>query len=278
MDHWTQLGAVKPEDLSDMRTQMHYASMLVAAPAHTLIPKREDHSQDALSWVPENCALCAEPVEGLICLLTLEAGELLVSADGGTPERFQLHGLTMAEARRRLAEILSRRLQRTVTLRLPIEDYGEEMPEHALGSGESFQWDEAQAKEIAHYFDNAAWAIRTACSQEAGASPLRIWPHHFDMAALITYGRADPKRYIGVGFSPGDQSYPEGYFYVNPWPGPDPSVTLPDLPEGAVWHRDGWTGAVLSTNALLEAADQQSAVRRYQMAAMLGQKKLLAVS
>ena len=277
MDQWRKLGEVLPDSLVGIRLQMHYAAMLAVAPSHTLLPHREDYSEDALTWLSDSHALRAEPVEGLTCLLSLKTGELLVSSEEGTPERFQLHGLSVAEARRRLAEILSRRLQRTVALRLPIEDYGEEMPEHELRSGEPFQWEEAPAQELCRYYDNAAWSIQEATANEKGASPLRVWPHHFDMAVLVTYGEVEPKRFIGVGYSPGDTSYPSGYFYVNPWPAPKPDAALPELPGGAAWHKQGWVGAVLSTQTLIGATDQKSALARYQEAAIRAEKKLLDI-
>ncbi|NNE17483.1 MAG: hypothetical protein HKN10_03295, partial [Myxococcales bacterium] len=69
-------------------------------------------------------------------------------------------------------------------------------------------------------------------------------------------------RSIGVGFSPGDGSYDQPYFYVTPWPYPEAS-SLPRLTKGAEWHRSGWTGAVLTAERLLSVppAEQEQTAR-----------------
>ena len=84
---------------------------------------------------------------------------------------------------------------------------------------------------------------------------MRCWPHHFDLATLVSVpgGAPGDARTIGVGLSPGDGSYAEPYFYVTPWPSPD-SPALPELPAGADWHRTGWFGAVLTATAIFHDA------------------------
>ena len=73
---------------------------------------------------------------------------------------------------------------------------------------------------------------------------------------------AEEARSIGVGFSPGDGSYDQPYFYVTPWPYPD-TEDLPPLAVGAHWHRTGWTGAVLTAERLISVpfAEQQRTAR-----------------
>jgi len=83
-------------------------------------------------------------------------------------------------------------------------------------------------------------------------SPVQLWPHHFDLSLVWFSGReADvpageeggPEQ-IGFGFSTGDESVPEAYFYANPWPFPDGLQETP-LPPGAQWHTTGWMGGLL---------------------------------
>jgi hypothetical protein len=64
-------------------------------------------------------------------------------------------------------------------------------------------------------------------------TPVRLWPHHFDVAVLMDK--------VGVGFLAGDDAIDEPYWYVYNTPMPDP---LPPLSVGE-WHRGEWTGAVL---------------------------------
>jgi hypothetical protein len=74
---------------------------------------------------------------------------------------------------------------------------------------------------------------------------------------------AEEARSIGIGLSPGDGSYDQPYFYVNPWPYPD-AEDLPPLAAGAHWHTSGWTGAVLTADRLISVPpeEQQHTARR----------------
>jgi hypothetical protein len=90
---------------------------------------------------------------------------------------------------------------------------------------------------IASLYANAAEILERLHAQHPDASPVRLWPHHFDVATLI--GGT-----LGVGFLAGDDEIDEPYWYVYDSPMPD---TLPELPAGE-WHRGTWTGAVLTGN------------------------------
>ena len=75
---------------------------------------------------------------------------------------------------------------------------------------------------------------------------MRCWPHHFDIATLLAAGgEGGEARTIGFGMSPGDGSYGQPYFYVSPWPYPEPQRLRP-LTQGGRWHTEGWLGAVLT--------------------------------
>ena len=52
------------------------------------------------------------------------------------------------------------------------------------------------------------------------ATPVRCWPHHFDIATLLNIGQENLQS-IGIGLSPGDSNNREPYFYVTMWPYPD---------------------------------------------------------
>jgi hypothetical protein len=79
------------------------------------------------------------------------------------------------------------------------------------------------------------------------ASSVRCWPHHFDIAILLTVA---PGKTVGLGLSPGDSSYAEPYWYVTPYPYPK-NPELPPLPEGGRWHTEGFFAAVLRGSDLL---------------------------
>jgi len=86
---------------------------------------------------------------------------------------------------------------------------------------------------FARLYENAAKILERLRAKHDGASPVRLWPHHFDVAILIGN--------IGVGFLAGDDSLDEPYWYVYNTPIPN---ELPPLSHGE-WFRGHWTGAVL---------------------------------
>jgi hypothetical protein len=156
------------------------------------------------------------------------------------------------------------------------------MPEHPTGAGARFAWtDPAPFEQLVRWYSNAALLISIVATHSPGASPVRCWPHHFDIATMITLnpGEADGEkiRSITFGMSPGDQAFDEPYFYVTSSPAPGDGV-LPNLKGGGVWHREGWTGSVLTASALVSpTADQQAGqVSEFADSALAAARELLA--
>ena len=117
--------------------------------------------------------------------------------------------------------------------------------------------------ELAAWFNNAAGSLGIVHDQmrarEWAASPVRCWPHHFDIASLITLPArtTDATASIGAGLSPGDEYYDEPYFYVSVYPEPDPRM-LPTLPMLGHWHERDFIAAVATTSRILNAKNQKS--------------------
>ena len=96
----------------------------------------------------------------------------------------------------------------------------------------------------------------SAAAQEIGGDtgPVQLWPHHFDLS-FEWFGtrlveseevtQTDGARaQIGFGFSLGDSSVSQPYFYATPWPFEQQAISQ-DLPHGASWYQDSWQGALL---------------------------------
>ena len=116
-------------------------------------------------------------------------------------------------------------------------------------------------------------------AREAGASPVRCWPHHFDIATLISLEGGDPEhaRSIGVGLSPGDESYAEPYFYVSPWPYPE-SDRLDDIAPIGRWHTAGFVAYVVIGSEFAGGFDGGAAVASAVDAAIARCRDLLGVT
>ena len=84
-------------------------------------------------------------------------------------------------------------------------------------------------------------------------------------------------RSIGIGMTPGDDSYSAPYFYVSPWPCPE-AADLPKLPPPATWHTRDWVAAVLTAADLIGAGgegEQATRAASFARAAIAGSRALL---
>ncbi|KAA3646453.1 MAG: hypothetical protein DWQ07_09575 [Chloroflexi bacterium] len=95
--------------------------------------------------------------------------------------------------------------------------------------------------------------------------PVQLWPHGFDTAfewfgtRKVSYEGAEHPSQLNFGFSPGEPSHPEPYFYSNPWPFEEEKLTAVELPHEAKWHVGDWQGSIYEYSALVgdpEASDK----------------------
>jgi hypothetical protein len=237
--------------LVEERLAIHWAAQIVAAAAAARIDARADFSHTNLGYDDALAALVSHPIGELRAGLVLAKPELIVVAGGEIAARRALAGATLAEGLAWLGRELDQRCGGEVALSLLDHD----MPAHPVHDGGTFPEPTAAFAEVAGWFATAHAVVSGVASQNGeAASPARCWPHHFDLATLITVEpHDDPElaKSVGFGMTPGDAATPEPYFYATPWPRPEASA-LGELAVGE-WHTDGWTGAVLRSTALVQA-------------------------
>jgi hypothetical protein len=84
--------------------------------------------------------------------------------------------------------------------------------------------------------------------------PVQFWSHHFDLSfewfgtRLVNDQESEAHQplpaQLNLGFSPGDGSHPEPYFYSNPWPFDKAALIDQPLPPGARWFTGAWEGSL----------------------------------
>lgn len=267
MRGWEQLGERTPDELVDARLELHWAAQIPAAVGNTLIEARPDWTHLAFTWDDELQALVSADVPGKSAfragIRPIDLELFLVDGTGRFVSERSLVGCTLDEGLAWTAGSIAKHTGRPPE-ELVLPDHV--LPEHPTGSGEPFSFREpAEFEELARWFANADRLLREVKGSNAGASPVVCWPHHFDIATLIALDpgvEAEKARTVGVGMSPGDDTYPEPYFYVTPWPYPE-GRPLPDLAGGGRWHVEGWTGAVLNGTRLVGASDQAELARAF---------------
>lgn len=235
-------------DFTQQRLQAHWAAQIAAAVGATYAEPHPQWHHVALRWDGRHRALVSAPSPGGIRgALRVPDGALVVIQDGKPVDEFHIDGMTfrqgvdwMRGALRRLG------LDKQLQVRDP-----DKMPEHPVAKGVQFDWDPEHADSLARLYAMAAGHLNDWAA-EHDAGPVLVWAHHFDLASLWTLeaGTRDDGEdsiTVGLGMTPGDETRPDPYWYVTPWPYPD-AADLPPLEAGA-WNTQGWVGATLDADA-----------------------------
>jgi hypothetical protein len=263
---WLPLGACSPAALTDARLQLHWAVQLVSAVGTTLLPPANDDSHTSLEWLAELDALAGRlTADAPSCRAALRLADLqlyLLDARNRVVSERAVRGTTLGQGLVWLEQEIAAFIQRPLPRPLRRRDL--ELPDHAVGHGAAFAVHDAAAfAELARWYTNADAVLQAIAERTKGASPVRCWPHHFDIATLTTLDRRSGNgsaRTIGIGMSPGDAGCPEPYWYVTPWPHANVH-RLPPLDGDGEWHQTGWFGAVLTGSKIIRrAANAQAAL------------------
>ncbi len=212
----TRLAELPPR-FAATRSALHGVAEHVVSPARVAATGNEI----ALEATPGGFGTPVLPAGGRV---RVEADELVIDKPGGATRRAPLATLAQAAS----------------FAGLPPGANGEER----------LDIDRDAARSLADFYAFADDLLRTlqveapAC---ADASPVRLWPEHFDIA--FEQGEEDDGRRAAYGASPGDALHAEPYIYVAPWSEP---------PRGPGWTATGFRGAELGYSALLRASDPRA--------------------
>lgn len=263
------------KDLLPERIQLHYAIQFIAATGMALGETQPDGSQMTLDWDSDLQGFVGQKIPGTQIQVALMPQTLtsLILKSHQPVATLSLVSRTMAEAldwhKAELAK-LGVAAESVKLLDYPPDDF----PDHPLAHGAVFETGDAAGRDaIAAYYAKTRPLLVDIIAANPEASPIYIWPHHFDMATLMTHpGVTEAEtKYLGVGLSPGDKSYDEPYWYITPYPYPD-VAKLPELPVGG-WHTEGWVGGVLTASQV----EDESTIRTFIDAAVVASKDLLDI-
>ena len=273
------MGNIDPKSLIEARFQLHYAVQFMAAVGNFLTEPKPDISHASLMWNPELnlfvSGMVATKKPFQVALEPVSLTSLILNAQGEKLAEFSLGQKTMAQGMSWLKTEIAQ-LGADVE-KLTFISYPDDFPDRPIAHGIPFDGtNEAERRELTAYYANTNLLLQDIVATTNGASPIRIWPHHFDMATLISLPYTDKGEAIsiGVGMSPGDISYNEPYWYVNTWPYPD-TANLPELDGGGTWHTKGWVGAILTASQLSQGEEQQAQVKVFFDSAVKAARTLL---
>jgi hypothetical protein len=308
MTGWERVGGVPRARLIAARLQLHHAAQPAAAVGKLLLPHQEDYGEQSFRWDASARCLAQGPVAAATPFRAAlrpapPALQLLSAEQADHPRVLQelpLDGRTLEELYGWLAAQLEELLGRPLPGEL---ERAAGLPAHPVAAGGRFDAGDDEAfAEVARLFADADRVLTAWASTWPGASAVRCWPHHFDIATLASLTPAismDPMismmeaaepstaaamaeergHAVGLGMVPGDEGRTEPYFYVTPSPYPE-RRELPPLPAGGTWNTEGWLGAVLAAPSFMDAgqgaAAQAEAVETFLRSAAEACRRLLA--
>ena len=269
---WELIGSVPPDSLIDARLQLHYATQVVSVLGRTLLESQEDDSHTNMEWNSPSGMLVGKIVGRDTTYragLEFESFTLkFLDSELSALDEFALDGKTLKDGYGWLKSQIesAEGLPDSVDLDMP----GYDMPEHPVGEGAEFALDQDKFRELKIWYTDANTILSLINTHHPNSSPIRCWPHHFDIATLLTVQEKPEKKTIGVGMTPGDNFYSEPYWYLSPWPSPE--VPSPkQLESNGEWHTNDWFGAVLPASNMQptdSAAEQAEMVRLFVHSAM----------
>jgi hypothetical protein len=198
----------------DAWRQLHYAAQIAAEVGKSWAAPQADDSHSNFEW-RDGFLLGARVAAQRPFRAALRAQDLglrLVADDGAVLAARALAGTTIDEATnwvRAQAALFAGEGARQSAIPAP------DLPPHPVASGARFEvGDRAAFAALARLLGGADALLRSIATGLPGASPVRVWPHHFDMATLFALS---PGATIGAGLAVPDASETSGYWYVSPW-------------------------------------------------------------
>ncbi|HAG82957.1 MAG TPA: hypothetical protein DCL61_17800 [Cyanobacteria bacterium UBA12227] len=276
-------GKVNLQELTESRQQLHYAIQFLAATGNALAEPQPDYSHTSLGWNPELNVFVGSLIQGetsfQVALDPVSLTSLILDEQGNKIAALPLHKKTLVEGlnwHKNEISKLGADASKITLLSYPPDDF----PDHPVAHGTPFDASkESERSELVAYYANTYELLQEIIAITEDSSPIHIWPHHFDMATLISLPstKDGEEKTIGIGLSPGDTSYDEPYWYVTPYPYPKIDE-FPSLEGNGFWHKQNWVGAVLTASNLAKNVTekaQQSQVRSFVHSALNESKVLL---
>src|SRR4029077_7711687 len=213
---WSKLGRTPPAALAGARQLAPHVLQWPSRAARANLRSVPDDSHSAFSWEASHAALLTQglPAKGgeVRTGIRVPRLEMIITRGDNVLDAFQIDGKTDAQAGAWLdSKLRVLGLKQAGDVRLPYE-----LPAHPLGAGpHQLGRLGRELGEIARWFGGAADVLEEFRAKLPGrrASPVVCWPHHFDIATLISLEEGSPAnaRSIGVGASPGDEYYSQPY-------------------------------------------------------------------
>jgi len=259
-----QLPSLSLTDWNPTRDSLHRFARIIGKIRGQYMPKSKHWWHITLSVSARGLTTTPFPVaeQSLEFTLDLTAHRLAIDSSDGWSAALPLAGQSAAGLCRRISatrEAAGIELEPDL---LAAFDGDEALPYDIAAIG--------RFRQVINWVDSVFKTFKGRLREET--SPVQIFPHHMDISMNWFSGRLVPgidpadeesaDEQMNFGFVTGDGSIPDAYFYATAYPAPDNWTDLA-LPEGAYWHTEGWTGAVLPYAAVVAASSPKELLLDY---------------
>jgi hypothetical protein len=249
-----KLPTLSLADWKPTRDTLHQYARIIGKIRSRYMPKSKHWWHITISVSSRGLTTTPFPIAGQSLELTLDlaAHQLAIESSDGWSATLPLAGQSAAALCRQSAAVLAA-ANIDLEPNLLAAFNGEEILSYDVQAIDRF-------RRVINWVDSVFKGFKGGLREET--SPVQIFPHHMDLSMNWFSGRlvpgVDPTQeenadeQMNFGFVTGDSSIPDAYFYTTAYPVPDNWTDLA-LPEGAYWHTEGWSGAILPYTAVLEA-------------------------
>lgn len=240
-------------DWRGTRDALHAYSRLIGGIRRGMTPPAKHWWHITLSVSARGLTTTPIPADGMSFELILNPvqGEVEISTSEGGETKISLHGQSQQSLHEAIVSTLADLGVRcSVSVALTEADY-----EYVSDSAARYWRALSQIDTIYKEF-------KGTLREETG--PVQLFPHHFDVSLNWFSGRLIPgtdpadaessDEQMNFGFVTGDASISEAYFYATAFPQPERLTEAP-LRDGAFWQTEGFTGAILMYQQLVDSDD-----------------------
>ncbi len=254
--NWKELTINRFDELAIASNTLHHAAQMIAYTGKHLINEEPDDSHTSAVWIPEKNLLAGKPIKTVSTEMRAALyypSLVLMVTDNDLNElgSFEMNGKTKKEAltwlRIQLGEL-------GVDVKNLTDKIHFEIPPHEVETGGVYKLDSPNLfEELARYRTNGHLVLTHFAAQFDTASPVLVWPHHFDEGCYIPlqFENGEAVTSVSIGLAVPDSYYVSPYFYVTAWKKEGVNYeNRPEIASPGHWHDHEWTGQVLEGRSL----------------------------
>ncbi|NOX85248.1 MAG: hypothetical protein GXO86_04680 [Chlorobi bacterium] len=253
---WKELTINRFGDLAKASNTLHHAAQFIAYAGKHLIREEPDDSHTSAVWVPEKNLLAGQPIKSVSTELRVALhypSLILMVTDKDLNElgSLEMNGKTKPEA---LAWLKNQLRELGLDVRPLTDKIHFEIPSHEVENGGVYKMDQSGLfAELARYRTNGHLVLTHFAEQFDTASPVLVWPHHFDEGSYIPlqFESGETITSVSIGLAVPDNDYDSPYFYVTAWKKDGLNYkNKPEITSPGHWHQHEWTEQVLEGKSL----------------------------